>query len=226
MFKYVLALVGLTVSLSVNAALSIRDLDGNWSNGHEGVYDDVLDITWLADANYAKTIGSNVGFSSGLMEWHDAQNFVDNLTIGGFENWRLPEISCGYNNLYGCSSVNNQAGELYELIINSLGNIEHVEKINPTTFFSYSFLDAFNGQEYTFIGLPPAGQIWYSTPLGGSYGGHWTFTGLRNHNIVSGWAQVWAVHDGDIGASPVPLPAGVYLFISSLVGLGILKTKK
>lgn len=31
-------------------ALHIRDLDGNWSNGHEGVYDDVLDITWLADA--------------------------------------------------------------------------------------------------------------------------------------------------------------------------------
>ena len=37
------------------AALSIRDLDGDWSNGHEGVYDDVLDITWLADKQILKS---------------------------------------------------------------------------------------------------------------------------------------------------------------------------
>ena len=38
----------LFVSLNSFGALHPRELDGDTSNGHEGVYDDVLDITWLA----------------------------------------------------------------------------------------------------------------------------------------------------------------------------------
>ena len=38
----------LCVSLNSFGGLHTRDLDGDLSNGHEGVYDDVLDITWLA----------------------------------------------------------------------------------------------------------------------------------------------------------------------------------
>ena len=45
MFKYVLVLLCLSVSLSVNAAL--------YDRGNGLIYDDVLDITWLQDANYA-----------------------------------------------------------------------------------------------------------------------------------------------------------------------------
>ena len=50
MFKHTLALVGLSlITLSANAAL--------YDRGNGLIYDDVLDITWLQDANHAKTSG-------------------------------------------------------------------------------------------------------------------------------------------------------------------------
>ncbi len=52
-----LALVAaLGISGTTHAALQGRDLDGNLAT-FEAYYDTVLDITWLADANYAMTIG-------------------------------------------------------------------------------------------------------------------------------------------------------------------------
>ncbi len=69
MFKYVLALVGLSVSLSVNAAL--------YDRGNGLIYDDVLDITWLQDANYAAatshiaTTRYNPSNQTGRMTWAD-----------------------------------------------------------------------------------------------------------------------------------------------------------
>lgn len=36
-------------------------------------------------------------------------------------------------------------------------------------------------------------------------------------------AGIWPVHDGDIGASPVPLPAAFWLFASGLISLRLFK---
>ena len=51
------------------------------------IYDDVLDITWLWDANYAKTSGYD---SDGLMNWYEAMAWVEQLNYGGYNDWRLP----------------------------------------------------------------------------------------------------------------------------------------
>ena len=82
------------------SALSIRDLDGDWSNGHEGVYDDVLDITWLADANIAKSnrfgFNYNVVTESGAMFWGIANDFVNAANQSNYLNhsgWRMPKSS-------------------------------------------------------------------------------------------------------------------------------------
>lgn len=91
----------LTISLVSGAAyaeLHPRDLDGDLYNGHEGVYDDVLDITWLADANIASTntfgvTGVNV---DGSMVWQTALDIT--LAMNAFNSgagylevntWRL-----------------------------------------------------------------------------------------------------------------------------------------
>ncbi len=34
---------------------------------------------------------------------------------------------------------------------------------------------------------------------------------------------IWPLHDGDIDASPVPVPAGIWLFLSVLIGLGLIR---
>jgi hypothetical protein len=52
-----------------------------WDRGNGMMYDDVLDITWLQDVNYA-------GFE---MSWDDAVAWTDNLEYGGYDDWRLPD---------------------------------------------------------------------------------------------------------------------------------------
>lgn len=51
------------------------------------VYDDVLDITWLADANYAATSGYD---QDGRMNFSAANTWAAGLSYGGYDDWRLP----------------------------------------------------------------------------------------------------------------------------------------
>src|SRR3989344_3850600 len=59
-----------------------RDLDGNLST-FEAYYDTVLNITWLANANYAGT----------AMTWANANTWASGLNINGVTGWRLPTVS-------------------------------------------------------------------------------------------------------------------------------------
>jgi hypothetical protein len=54
------------------------------------LYDDVHNITWLQDANYAKTSGYD---GDGRMTWSAAKTWADNLVYGGFSDWRLASNS-------------------------------------------------------------------------------------------------------------------------------------
>lgn len=65
------------------------------------VYDDVLDVTWLADANFARTSGYD---EDGLMTWPEAKAWaeqltydyvVDGVTRATYDDWRLPAVLDG-----------------------------------------------------------------------------------------------------------------------------------
>ena len=60
------------------------------------IYDSDLNITWLADANYAQTSGYD---ADGRMNWGAANTWADNLVYGGYSDWRLPtsDTCYGYN---------------------------------------------------------------------------------------------------------------------------------
>ena len=47
-----------------------------FDRGNGLIYDDVLDITWLQDADYSKT---SVYSSNGMMTWYDATAWADQL---------------------------------------------------------------------------------------------------------------------------------------------------
>ena len=77
------------------------------------IYDTTLNITWLADMNYALTsgfVGSGLAPSSdprtdwpnwhpdaiwtdGRMGWNAAQRWADSLVYGGYSDWRLPTLN-------------------------------------------------------------------------------------------------------------------------------------
>ena len=51
------------------------------------IYDVERDITWLQDANYAKTLRRS---PDGQMTWDDAMRWVAALNYRGIRGWRLP----------------------------------------------------------------------------------------------------------------------------------------
>ena len=120
---------------SAHAALQGRDLNGS-AGSFEAYYDTELDITWLADANYAKTSGYD---ADGLMTWAAANtwaaqlSFTNPLTSETLDDWRLPTITdtgtsgcnsaksgtdCGYN-------VDPASSEMAHLYFTELGNLSH-----------------------------------------------------------------------------------------------------
>lgn len=57
--------------------------------GNGMIYDSFQNLTWLQDANHAKTSGYD---SDGLMGWNEAVAWANNLTYGGYDDWRLPQL--------------------------------------------------------------------------------------------------------------------------------------
>ncbi len=223
MFKYVLALVGLSVSLSANAAL--------YDRGNGLIYDDVLDITWLQDANYAQTSGHD---SDGKMNWWDANAWADQLSYGGYDDWRLPSANL-MNPTNPCYAkdgscdrgYNNTTGELGHMFYNNLGNLGYYDTNGTGSgVTNSSFTDGNSGASVSIVNLqnsvywlgeeyaPNTYYAWaFYTADGGQH-----YYGNKDASIYS-----WAVRAGDV--SSVPVPAAAWLFGSALLGLAGVKRR-
>ena len=214
----------LLLSFSANAALSIRDLDGDWSNGHEGVYDDVLDITWLADANYAFT--SNYDYD-GRMSWADAKSWASDLSFGAFDDWRLPSVRGAiWPDDEGYHDTQTELGHLFYVALGNPGNTDIDTCFNGPEYCmtNIAFQDELIQSTFSFLNVKrsiPSEDVYWFSEL--SFADNaWalsTTDGGQGLNPIWYERYAWAVHDGDIGASPVPLPAGIYLFLLGLVSL-------
>ena len=63
-------------------------------------------------------------------------------------------------------------------------------------------------------------DYWSSTPYVTDFQGSWAFgffSGVQTTDAAQLTEYAWAVHDGDIGA--VPIPAAFWLLSSGLIGL-------
>ena len=188
--------------LSFNATAALYD------RGNGLIYDDVLDITWLQDANYAQTSGYD---SDGRMNWEDGKLWVEGLVYNGHTEWRLPSISLGsggeLKSLFYDSLECPSMGDQNSLATNCNINYSLFQNLQP---YDYKYFETTNGWDYVLRGAL------FSFGNGQQYPDYYptyfeTFT--------------WPVHDGDIG-NPVPLPAGIYLFLSGLVGLGLMRGRR
>lgn len=222
------------------STLLARDLYGTASTA-EAYYDTVLDVTWLADVNYASTqyinSGGTEGFLDGTMSWWEAMNWTANLNIGGVTGWRLYEISDPdnhdgnfYNNGVHGYNADTSKSEMASLYYDTLGNHgyrdtggsvqENYGMLNTGPFFNIP-------PSYVVPGEPEYEQIhtWSATDTGGS-----EVTSVFDFNLALGsqgtvstqsnsYIFAWAVHDGDVGTAVVPIPAAVWLFGSGLIGL-------
>ena len=184
-----------------------------YDRGNGLIYDDVLNITWIQDANYAQTSGYD---ADGAMTWADAKTWADQLSYGGFNDWRL--ASAGNAQAFG---YNVTTGELGHMFYNNLGNTAGTSISN-----NVSFTDATpGGGTESFLNVQSS-VYWYGeeNPSSSNFApAFYTYDGRQVNGYKGGRHYSWAVHDGDIGASPVPLPAAFWLFASGLISLRLFK---
>jgi hypothetical protein len=211
-----------------------RDLDGDTSNGFEAFYDTDLKITWLADANYAATIGwisPSLQVGGGWMTLDEGMALLKTLDIGGVTGWRAPQLTdlgtpgcagyanggtdCGYN-------VVPSSSEIVHLFSVTLGNHSVVNPdgtrrvagdfglINSGPFKNIQTLGYGLGTPYA----PDAKQIWVFNPS----------SGIQSNLSRTSAGFGWAVHDGDVAA--VPEPQTYALMMLGLVGMAAVARRK
>lgn len=219
-------------SLSAHATLIDR--------GNGLIYDDVLDVTWLQDANYANTTnyvtsnGRSVTTSNGEMNWDEAMEWANQLSYAGFTQWRLPTVKPvnGTNFVYNVSfdgttdfgeHITSTQSELsYMYFVNLNNPAVHDSALGCGPIASSSCLlntSPFNNlQSYNY---------WTSTEVEVDNNFAWSFN--SQHGIQTLFDakpnefNAWAVHNGDIAA--VPLPSAFWMLSSAFIGLAKYRKK-
>ena len=170
---------------------------------YQAYYDDVADLTWLADANAA-----------GPKKWCDANAWAAGVDVDGVTGWRLPS-SLNSDNTGPCGPAYNCSdSEMGNLYYNVLGNVSGSGGFTNTGPFSnvQSFI-YWSSSEYA----PNPSFAWYFSMSNGRQG---------SLSKVNGF-YAWAVQSGNVGAVVVPVPAAAWLFASGLLGLmGVARRKK
>jgi hypothetical protein len=207
--------------LHANAAL--------YDRGNGLIYDDILKVTWLQDASYAKTSGDHI---SPWMSWNDATAWVDQLTYLGYTDWRLPKVLPINGQAYDLSWTNNGSKD-QGYNISAPGSIYAGSGASELAFMFYNnlnnqgWVDLLGNEQPDENGLKNKGPFVDLNP-----GGYWSLTDYAlstgkslNFNFFNGvqetvddqtYSFAWAVRDGDIAA--VPIPSAAWLLGSGFIG--------
>lgn len=216
-------LAGLALSGAAHADLIGRDLNGS-AGSFEAYYDTDLDITWLADANYAQTSGSD---TDGMMTWAAANtwaanlSFVDPVNNRTYDNWRLPTVTD--KGTPGCNFAyrNTDCGYNVDTYTGEMAHLFYDELYNKATYDTDGYSQLGEGLINTrpFINLQ-RDDYWTGTEYAPDTGGAWTFFfpyGLQNAYFKDAAFYALAVSPGDVGAVP---EAETYALM--LAGLGLI----
>ena len=202
--------LSLALISSANAALVDR--------GGGLVYDTILNVTWLQDANYAMTSGSSV---DGRMTWSEAVAWAANLSyydsVRGvtYDDWRLPVVGpsggAGFNYNFSTTgatdvgyNITSVASEMSHMHYVSLGN-PGFNTSNGTVSGCYDVLVHKTCLDNTgpFINLQP-GFYWSGTVYAPVSSGAWNFNfsnGGQGAVDKSNTLFAWAVRSGDVAST-------------------------
>lgn len=219
-----------TITVSAQANLVGRDLDGNLANGAEAYYDTVLGVTWLRDANYVVTSGYA---ADGALTWGAANAWVSGLNAYGVTGWRLPKVQPINGTSFQYFDSSNQfAGTRDESfnITSARSELAYMFHVNLGNLSSYdtggNARPGISGADWGLVNSGPfihVGNDVYWTgveyePSTNKGWGFQTYSGFQTSFPKLYPLLAWAVHDGDIGVAVVPEPASVVLM---LLGLSI-----
>lgn len=225
----------LLVAQTAFAGLSPRDMDGDPGNGHEGLYDDVLDVTWLADANltdsnqFGVPLSTNLGphpsdtsgvdgliqasFGSTIMNWPGALFWVDAMNGANYlgqNQWRLPVADEGCTpSSFGCDT-----SELGRMFYVNLGGTSGNDVTTTGDPQALALISNLQGSPYWSDTIWSGGslQVWSTNYFNGL-----EFVPLKQFDTY----YAWPVVDGDAG-TPLPPPVPAFPGAPGFFGLAAL----
>lgn len=221
------ALVCVIFSGTSHAALQGRDLNGS-IDSFEAYYDTDLNITWLADANYALTSRNgytvNGRLTSGAMSWITSHLMVNTLIISdnfnhiSYDNWRLPS-ALNQDGTGTCTGSNCTGSEMGHLFYTELGGVAG-QSIHITHNANYNLFSNIKPSS------PDHAPVYYwMDVLGGAEGGGGAFdmrSGYQDgHYCCDNLFYVWAVSDGDVGIAAVPEASTYAMMLAGLALIGV-----
>jgi len=207
--------IGLAAALLLPGVANATLLD----RGHGLIYDDVLDITWLQNANLGAGSSFDDGFntSDGRMTWQSAVDWADGLSFQGFDDWRLATFNsaspttsafdCSSGTAAACAASGNELGYMYYHNMGSSGvttgtpTVDGVALNNvQSAYWSGTEFNSTNAWDFDFVN-------------GGQF-----------HDVKSINLAAWAVRPGDVLAAPEPTT--LLLLGLGLAGLGFGRRRK
>lgn len=176
---------------SVLSRAALWNRHGLMDRGFGLIYDPDRNLTWLKDANYAKTAGRS---PDGQMNWNHAMAWVGSLSYRGVKGWRLPS-ALNQDGSGPCIGLNCSDSEIGNLFLDSSrpanpavratnfqNNAKYWNATEASATEAYGF-DLFSLRQGTLPKDP------FSDPI------------LQSEFTLTGPILTWPVHDGDVSST-------------------------
>ena len=222
--KHTIAAATLALSLAPAAEAALNDRGGGL------IYDDVLDITWLQDANLFKTLcdasdpiatgftpvdaadAAAICAADGRMSWDDAEAWMARLNEQnylGYADWRQWAVPTPTNDPTCSDQDFDAAGSDsgFDCTASEMGHLFNVTLGNPDDGTDGCFPNCLvnTGPFDNF----QSSAYWSGTEYAPNPGGAWGFDtnfGLQGIGGKGNQLYAWAVRPGDVAAAPAPQP--------------------